>query len=379
MARVEIKEWFRPCAAQTAPRYTADIDPISGFLSWSPTAEKYPIELWDGTTFYEVNAQWGGAEYFLRGEYTRRYASNSTEFITPVVGNGTGFVELTLDQVMKLLYRAKLLKAVANISYSGELSSSATDVYGAKSIEVDLSFDTLDVAGTPAASLAARNEAQIYCQSFNRWNPRPRYNFKIDYDELNDPPETKTGTGTGSLTTTTVSEASAQIIASSLDNPKTFSIYQIEGNPENLFVRADRIWSEFSQSCGFFINIAPPDGSVGGGFQLKGIGSDPDFVSQSLRSGESIREQLESDWVIVDRQNFETVEDSVDFYFFGDEVNHPGLLKSSFSFIVTAETAPVATNNTTVAGSVDIEAQEYWEYTDDDDNPLYDKDTGAQL
>jgi hypothetical protein len=379
MARVEAKEWFRPCAAQTAPRYTASVDPVDGFLFWVPTSEKYPIELWNGTTLYEVNAQWGGEEYFLRGEYTRRYASNSTEFITPVVGNGTGFVELTLDQVMKLLYRAKLLKAVANISYSGELSSSATDVYGAMSIEVDLSFGTLDVAGTPASSLATRNEAQAYCQFFNRWSTRPRYNFRISYDDFYDPPELKTGTGTGSLTTETVSEALAQIVASSLDNPKTFSIYQIEANPKNLFVRADRIWSEFSQSCGFSINIAPPDGSVDGGFTLKGIGSDPDFVSQSFRSGESIREQLENDWVVIERQNFETVEDSVDFYFFGDEVNHPGLLKSSFSFIVTAETAPVVTNNTTVSGSVDVTADKYWPYTDDNGNPFYDEDTGAQL
>jgi hypothetical protein len=391
MARVEIKEWFRNCVAQRAFAQIAQTSPSSPAVTWTNGPDILPVDRWDGTTLYEVTQTWtdvvgSPSSGNLRGEYTIKYASNSTDHLTPVVGAGTGYLELTLQQLMEYLYRAKLLRAVADLEYSGTLSSTATSSLLAMAFEFEVETDARNNNGTQATTLAARTENQIYCGGgFNRWasvGQTPNYFASMNYDIDESPDEFFIGTGTGNIilnpnTPSYTSDLGGAVIrVRAADNPQV-TAYQIADEPEVYFVPANQIWPLLDAACQCMIR-SEGQNSIGGNFSLRS-GLESPLIAQALRSVELTEEYYDDDWFLRQINSVEILTGLIDFSFFGEPVNDPGLRKGTASLRQFETDTPVATNNTTVAGSVDIEAQEYWEYTDDDGNPLYDKDTGAQL
>jgi hypothetical protein len=392
MARVEIKEWFRSCPAQRAFSRVAQTSETSDTITWVNGPAILPIERWDGETFYEVNHSWNnssGPPVFgnLRGEYNFKYASNSSDLLSPVVGAGTGFIELTLDQVMKLMYRAKLIRPKIDWEFSGSISSAATGSYSAIDFEFEVATDELNVAGTPSSTLGTRTENMIYCGAgFTRWNTlgtTPSYLASINYELFEDPDEFFIGTGTGSIiqnpnqSMSVSSLGGATIQTRAIDNPRP-TVYQVADEPEVYFVPASQLWPLFFAGASCIIGTEF-DGSFGETFTLR---QSQFLIETSFIEGTSRRDFYDDfveAWITDFTTEQEVVASGLNFSFFGDPVNNPGVLKSATSQLAFTGAAPALTNSTTLVGDIDIEAQEYWEYTDDDGNPLYDKDTGAQL
>jgi hypothetical protein len=371
-------------------------------VTYSVASSNHPVEIWDGTTYYEIDEE--PSDEFTSGIVRRKFMSNSTTEITPVVGAGTDYIPITRSLLMQLTRRVKIPSLSGSLSFSGSVG------------DVDYSISTgAIITGTPSVAFAAgtESEAKFACALFQPAFASPltnnydrlyfglNYGWEFDFSlgELvfaDGSVGGGEGSGTVDVSTADPDEPNANIGSAYIFAENylhaPFDIFVVEETPDLLYVNLSQIIQ-----VGF--HAGQQFAADGGNFT--DTGTSHSIGTRSGSSIESVPKNLVSSFhqVSVDdpdaalcgtgvylEAETQSLSSPITFTMLGESIAQPRFSKSRFGEATAGFGTGCASNFSQASfpsnpsGSIDINAREFWEYRDyDGNNPLFDKDTGAEL
>jgi hypothetical protein len=404
MARLFTRRQFPVCfQTRTAPSWILNVgDSLPYNTTYSVASSNHPVEIWDGTTYYEIDED--PSDEFTSAIVRWKFMSNSTTEITPVVGAGTDYIPITRSLLMALTRRVKIPSLSGSLSFSGSVG------------DVDYSISTgAIITGTPSVAFAAgtESEAKFACALFQPAFASPltstnnsdrlfffkRYGYEdvvggggdILIDETS-------GEGSGTIDVSTVDpDAPAANVGSAFISARNllhapFDIFVVEETPDLLYVNLSQIievgfaaGQSFSGDGGSFADTGTSHGMG------TSSGSSIEFGPKNLVSSFNQLSYDDPDSAfcgtgVYQESETESLSSPITFTMLGESIAQPRFLRSRSGEALAGDGPGCASNFSQASfpsnptGSIDINAREFWEYRDyDGNNPLFDKDTGAEL